>query len=406
MASTVSMLHANPPPGTPAIVLPGGANSLAVIWGLVDAGVPVIALVHDGDCPHRWSRFPVRRIGIRSGAAADLLDGLARLADEGGVIIPTADRHVAMLSEQEAHLREQFRLILPRPELVATLLDKRAEIPLMGELGIATPRSVAVLPTTPEEIVAAVGLPLIVKPRSFAHGSRLSFKTLVIRDQASLASFYAQNQARLDSLVAQEVVPGTDSDLWKCDCTFNLRSELVNGFTFQKIRMAPAHFGVSSLAISRSHPAVLDLVAGIGRKLGYTGPMNIEFKYDARDGQFKYIEINPRLGMCNYFDAVCGVNNAWYAYRLAMGEDLQPETPGQRDGVLYCSVLSDIATRIGDGEKPAQIARHYFRLRRHDRVGAYFRWRDPLPGLAHTTTWTVARARGALRRVSRWIQRP
>jgi len=388
----------------PAVVLPGDANSLAVIWGLADAGIPAIALVHDGACPQRWSRHPVQRIHVRSDEPSDLLDGLARVAAEGAVVIPTADRHVAFMSENRSRLAERFRFVLPEPNLVAMLLDKRVEIPRMSELGIPMPRSVPVLPATPEELVATLGLPMIIKPRSFGHRSGLAFKTLVFRDLPTLARFYTANRDRLVSLVAQEVIPGPDSELWKCDCTFNLRSEMVNGFTFQKIRMSPAHFGVASLAISRSHPGVLELVAGIGKKLGYVGPMNIEFKFDARDGQFKYIEINPRLGMCNYFDAACGVNNARYAYRLALGEDLQPEPPAQRDGVLYSSFLSDITTRLGDGERPARIARHYLGLRGHDRVGAYFRWRDPLPGLAHTVTWTAARAKGVLRRARRRIQ--
>jgi len=99
------------------------------------------------------------------------------------------------------------------------------------------------------------------------------------------------------------------------------------------------------------------------------------------------------------------VNNAWYAYRRTLGEDLRPESCAQRDGVLRTSFLSDVATRIGDDEGPAQIARHYFELRGHDRVGAYSRWRDPLPGLAHTAAWTAARAKGVMRRAKHRTQR-
>ena len=44
----------------------------------------------------------------------------------------------------------------------------------------------------------------------------------------------------------QEVIPGPDNADWVCGCTFNQAHELLDCAIKQKLRMAPAHFGVSS----------------------------------------------------------------------------------------------------------------------------------------------------------------
>ena len=42
---------------------------------------------------------------------------------------------------------------------------------------------------------------------------------------------------------------------------------------------------------SEAHDSLCRLFEG----LGYVGPFNAEFKYDARDGRFKILEVNARL---------------------------------------------------------------------------------------------------------------
>jgi predicted ATP-grasp superfamily ATP-dependent carboligase len=304
-----------------------------------------------------------------------------------------------MIAANRQSLADRFRFSIPPADLATLLLDKRSELALIERLGFAIPKSASVLPDSPEELEAALLLPIIVKPRSFAHHHEFPFKTLVIRNRAELVEFYANRRNVLDLLVAQEVIPGEDSMLWKCDCTFNESHNIVGAFTFHKIRMVPTHFGVASLAVSVYNPNVVTIAENLGKALRYTGPANIEFKVDARDGQYKYIEINPRLGLCNFFDTSCGVNNAWYTYRLALGEDLSPEMPRQRDGKLYCSVLNDVSARWKDGEGLTRILRHYLTYWSRPRVGAFFFWRDPLPG----TLYTVRFAGRALGKIAKRI---
>jgi predicted ATP-grasp superfamily ATP-dependent carboligase len=312
---------------------------------------------------------------------------------------------VSLIAKNRRRLAEGFCFCIPSDEVVEALLDKRREIELMIRLQVPIPKSVGVLPGKAEELGQALELPTIVKPRSFAHKKLLRSKNIVLRTLQELELFYASHRDVLWGLVAQEAIPGDDTMLCKCDCTFNRSSEMVEAFTFRKLRTAPSHFGVASFAISETNREVVELAERIGRALRYVGPVNIEFKFDHRDQQYKYIEMNPRLGLCNYFGTVCGVNNAWNTYRLALGEDLPPQPRQQRDGTVYCCLFADLYARVKDGEPVRSIALHYLSYWDHPHAGPYHAWRDPMPGVVTTCRELGKLGRGVARRVLAPIQR-
>ncbi len=106
---------------------------------------------------------------------------------------------------------------------------------------------------------------------------------------------------------------------------------------------------------------VVALVAQIGRKLEYTGPAMMEFKFDDRDGRYKYFETNPRLGQCNFFDTWCGINNVHATYLLALGRDLPQAMPAQRNNVMFVNLLFDVRGRLSDKQGLASIGWMYLR---------------------------------------------
>ena len=62
------------------------------------------------------------------------------------------------------------------------------------------------------------------------------------------------------------------------------------------------------------------------RALGFAGIAQVEFKRDAGDGQFKFIEVNPRLWQWHELAASCGVDLPWIAYLDLLGEPVRPVT--------------------------------------------------------------------------------
>jgi predicted ATP-grasp superfamily ATP-dependent carboligase len=335
-----------------------------------------------------------------------LLECLDRLSDGRPVLIPTSDSYVSFLLEHRESLQGRFRFCLPDTALTEMLLDKVRETKLIAEIGIPLPLTIQDLPATADELVAAAGLPLIIKPRSFLYFHTLGRKNVLLQTEADAAAFYRAYGDRLGGLLAQDVIPGEDDTLWVCNCTYGPTHELHEAFTFRRLGLSPPHFGVTTYAVSERNAEVIGLAARLGPALRYTGPAMVEFKYDRRDGLYKYIEVNPRIGLCNYFDARCGINNVYNNYLLALGDELGRPAVDQTEGVMYLSLYEDLFSRHQDGQSLFSSLRYYARHLGRQHEGAYFAWGDLRPALAaaayHTadTVRSLARKTGLRRRVT------
>lgn len=368
-----------------------GPGGLGAVRALSRHGVATTAVVFDRRAPVLWSRFPALKffVKVEEPPLFDerLLIALRELRGMRAVLVPSSDRTASFMQRHREDLARDFAFCLPDGNLVDLLNDKGEETRLIANLGIPVPKTVRAFPATAQELEAQLGLPILIKPRSFEHRHRLQPKTVVLRTRADTEAFYEQHRQELDGFIAQEVIPGPDDTLWLCSGTFNHRHELVEGLVKRKIRMSPPHFGVCSFAISASNPTVLGLAAKLGKGLGYTGHAALEFKWDHRDRLYKYIELNPRTPASVALDEASGVPTVWNNYRVALGEEVEPLPSRQRDGVVYLIPLEDMYHRMKDGEPLPAILLHYLRYAFHKRVGPHFAWNDPLPGFADAGTF-------------------
>lgn len=389
----------------PAVILAQGAGSLGAARVLGRRGVPVIAVLWDLVTPVRYSRFVRRIVEVPPGPDAErelrLLQLLMELGEDRPVLLSSSDRLVAFMARHRETLDRHCALCVPDFALIETLNDKAREVALIAGLGFAVPKTLAPVPPSAAEIEARLGLPVIVKPRSFEHLSLIAGKNLVIHERRALEAFCRARAADLDGLVAQEVIPGPDDAGWVVSCTFNREHELLDCAIKQKIRMSPAHFGGSSFAVSSPNPAVLELTRRLGKALRYSGHAGIEFRWDSRDQRYKYVELNPRLPHNVEFDDFCGLPTTWNSYRVAV-DGYASFVPGtQRNGLLYFDVIDDLKGRLGDGERLGNILADYARNLARKKDGVYFAWDDPRPGL-----WITARViKAGLQRLRRRARR-
>lgn len=385
-----------------AVVLCDGPGGLGAVRALHRHDVPVIAIVFDARESVLASRLPIRTIRCPTGPEgfeANLYRCLQNLDGDRPVLIPTSDRAVAFLSKHAVALGERFDFCIVPDDLVHRLNDKREETELISSLGIPVPKTANTIPACREELADMIGLPMIIKPRSFEHLHRLGRKNLLLRTAADLDAFYASHGDVRECLIAQEVIPGADENLWLCSATFNRRHELIDALVKRKLHTAPPHFGVVSFGVSTSNAKVLELTASVGAKLRYSGHLGMEFKWDARDGRYKYIELNPRLPASVALDEAAGVPTVFNTYRVARGDDVRPVAQRQRDGVIFLDMLNDAYHRRTDGESAATIAWDYLACSLRKRVGPHFAWNDPLPGFYFAANFL---RRPIARRLERW----
>jgi predicted ATP-grasp superfamily ATP-dependent carboligase len=313
-------------------------------------------------------------------AGTAFCDYLETHLSPGSVLIPTSDVLVQWMASYRARLEKSFCFCIPTDNIVALLLDKARQIETIRRLDVSVPNTTEM--TRPlEEIIACLWFPMIVKPTAPQILRDWGEKNRIVDSPAQLRDFVRDHHDLLPGLLAQEIIPGPDSHQWVCNCTFDRSARLAQAFVFQRLSLYPPHRGQTSYARSRSNEEVVALVARIGRKLGYTGPAMMEFKFDARDGRYKYFETNPRLGQCNFFDTQCGINNVHATYLLALGRALPQAMPVQRNDVMFVNLLFDVRGRLLEKQGLASIGRMYLRSLRFPHVGQWRYWLDPLPSL-------------------------
>jgi len=142
----------------------------------------------------------------------------------------------------------------------------------------------------------------------------------------------------------------------------------------------PSHFGVTSIAISKNNEHIKNICKKLGESLSYTGSAMFEFKYNQQTNKYLYIETNPRIGMCNWFDTCCGVNNVAINCSTALEIPIQTSTK-QKDNILYVNLLGDITARIENSEKISLILGLYLKHLLKVKVWAVYRFNDPYPFL-------------------------
>lgn len=368
------------------IVLAAGGNGLGALRSLSRSNLKIYLIANDRADPSLLSKFYFRKAVLPSASSSDRRRELFRLLDEVKqeytVVIPTSDWYLAKLQEYVKLYPLRFKVCLPNEKISSILIDKARETHLIGNV-VPIPKTVQDLPSDYNSLLNALSLPIIIKPRSFEHNT-INTKNIQIFTIDDLVCFYKDFGNTLSNLIAQEIIEGKDENLWVCNCTFNYENEIIGAFIFRRIRLSPSHYGVTSYAVSEWNPEIFQLSQKIGKKINYHGPAMIEFKYDPVDSNYKYIELNPRLGMCNYFDTFCGINNVWLAYLLSLGENINPQNIKQKDGVIFLSLYDDFYSRIKDGEKIIKIILHYFKSITRKHVFMYFIYVDPLPGVVMT----------------------
>jgi D-aspartate ligase len=381
-------------PSTPhprAVVLCADINGLGAIRSLALAGVPTLAVTLSREEPVLHSKFGEKLV-LDNESEDSLVTQLLRSARRSDVLMPTSDAFVSFICRNRSLLESRFQCCVPPNHLIPLLLDKADQDQRIRDLSVPLPRTIRTLPPQPQDLISALALPLIIKPRTSEIAKRLGIKTIPIHHAEHLTDWYSTHSSHLPEFVAQELIPGGDGTQWVCMCVFDHSQRLVSCFTFQKIRTAPPGFGVTCFAKSEWNPQIAATVERIGARIGYTGPADFDFKYDKRDGTYKYIEINPRLGMCNYFGTRCGVNCAYDSFLTTLGRETPVHLEAQRDGIMFLNVFDDFYGRAGGPRKSiwsvcaalwdyASVAVRFKRIKY-----AFFDLTDPAPW-----RWTTRR---------------
>ena len=292
-------------------------GSVGAVRSLGRLGIPVFAVTEDRFTPTAQSRYLRRAIVWRTTGAEDPQELVSRLLEIGAeigarpVLVATDDEAALLIAEHAPALSELFRLPRVAADLPRRLASKQGLATLCRELDVAAPASGA--PRSMDELFEEahrIGFPLIVKNDEAwlrLTNPAVPSSTLV-HDLAGLEAL-AAGWPSLPSVLLQEHIPPDGAQDWIVHAYFGEDPETVVAFTGIKLRSWPPKAGVTALAYSTPNPDLLQLAVGFGRRAGFRGIADMDWRLDARDGRYKLLDFNPRMGaQFRMFDTVDGVD--------------------------------------------------------------------------------------------------
>jgi len=215
------------------------------------------------------------------------------------LLIATNDETALFVAAHAAALQQQFVFPENSFELVRALYDKREMYHIAKRLRIPTAETV--FPREREEVRAfsqTAKFPVVLKAAdNIAVARRTGKKMVITRTAEELIRHYdAMEDFRNPGLMLQEYIPGKDNSVWMFNGYFDHASNCLFGITGRKIHQTPVYTGMTALGVCLPNPIVHEQTCRLVKETGYKGILDIGFRYDQRDGSFKLLDVNPRLG--------------------------------------------------------------------------------------------------------------
>ncbi len=323
-------------PSIPALVLEIHHGSLGIARTLGRVGVDVHGVDRNVDDPafrskyfrgaHRWDL-----VEQPPEATVNFLLDVGRKLGNRALLIPTSDDTVQLVADHADALSETFVFARQSPDLIRRLKSKEENYHLAKDVGVPVPETQ--FPKSKADVLEfcdRATFPVMLKGidgrKLF---TRTGHKMAIVRNPQELLEHYESMEDPNDpNLMLQEYIPGGDDTIWIFNGYFDEKSECRVAFTGRKLRQTPPHMGSTSLGICEPNEAVERMTIDFMRNTGYTGILDIGFRYDARDGLYKLLDPNPRVG--STFRLFVGTNNMdviRYLYMDQTGQTLPSTTP-------------------------------------------------------------------------------
>jgi D-aspartate ligase len=371
--------------GPGAVVLGGDYQGLGIVRSLGRQGVPV-CVIDDERSIARYSRYTAFTERVPS--LLDPKDTVRALLDlararglQGWVLYPTREEQVAALSQNREELLGTFRVPTPSWDTIKWLWDKRNTYGLAEKLGIPIPHTW--YPRKVEDLAQVEGhFPVAVKPaikEHFVYATK--DKAWRADNPAQLRELFqrALKHIPAEEIMIQDLIPGDGSCQYSY-CTFFKQGNSIARLTACRRRQHPLEFGRSSTYVETVElPLLEEYSQRFLRAIDYYGLVEVEYKRDPRDGQFRLLDVNGRTWGYHSIGRFAGTDFPYLLFADQMNEPVESCTG--KVGVRWIRLLTDLPTGVL-GILNGQIkARPYLRSLWGCDEEAVFSLQDPLPGL-------------------------
>lgn len=379
---------------TPALLVlapPRFVAPLGVIRSLRKLGARVHCLRSDEPSiagASRWcaGQHAVGRGGRPAGMPESTVVGQLLAAGRGlgerPLLLAGSDEWAILVADHADELREVFTFPMPPAATVRALTSKAGLHELATRHGLPTPR--VLVPAGPGQLAAMADelrYPVMLKPVVSLPGEE---RVALVHEPAHLLARY-RAMGGAGRVLLQEYVPGDDGDIWMFNGYLDRDSRCLAGFTARKVRQLPTGMGLCAIGMCARNDELQEMTERFLSAVGYRGIVDIDYRWDRRDGTYKVLDVNPRLG--GAFRLMVdrrGLDVARAMYLDLTGRAVPEVEPKEgRRWVLEPAEL--LAFRDYRRERGLTLARWLGSLRGVEE-GATFSWTDPLPFLVAMRT--------------------
>jgi D-aspartate ligase len=370
-----------------AVVVGGDYQGLGIVRSLGRQGIP-ICVIDDEHSLSRYSRYTSKFVRVpdlrdERKTVDSLLEIGNRLGLQGWVLYPTRDETVAAFSRHREELTKIFRVPTPEWNSVQWAWDKRNSYRLAEDLGIPVP--VTRYPQHIDELAELAHLepPFAIKPaikEHFIYATKA--KAWRANSHAELRTLFqrASDLVPRGEVMVQELIPGGGSQQYSY-CAFFRDGQPVGKMVARRRRQHPLEFGRASTYVETVDiPILEEFSERFLRKINYYGLVEVEFKLDPRDGQYKLLDVNARTWGYHSLGARAGTD---FSYMLFADQIGLPVSPCRAEpGIAWMRLTTDLPAAFMGLLAHDVDLKSYIRSLRACKTEAVFSAKDPLPGVA------------------------
>ncbi len=275
-------------------------GALAVCRTLGRLGVPVWA-------NDELERAPAARSRYRTGSAVwqpwpaspgesvERLVAWARTQDERALLMPVDDVATVAVEEHADELAEWFRFPRQPEGLARRLSSKWTMAQLAQEHGLPTATVARVDDLADlDDLLVEFGLPVVIKRiEGWSPDARGVASVSVARTRERAREIVAEHPG---NLLLQEYIPGASATSWMFNGYFDEEGRCLFGATGYKVRQYPVSGGFTTLGQLEPHDELQTAVVRFLEGVGYRGIVDLGLRLDVRDGRYKLLDVNPRVG--------------------------------------------------------------------------------------------------------------
>ena len=246
----------------------------------------------------------------RGESLADILLKLSNRFEGKAVLFPSTDHDLEALIAARDQLSERYH-VPAASHISLKIFDRNWQYEVAERIGCPVPRHVRFVAGESPDITG-LRFPLIVKPASRALAAGASVFRLQVLDNPlaldrCLKEIARDHRGRAFQIA--EEIPGESDQLYTVASYSNAAGCVLRTYSGRKITLHPYCHGYTSVAETLQVPAeVVRSAQSLLTESGFHGISQVEFKFDARDGRYKLLEINGRAWLWVKLAAASGVN--------------------------------------------------------------------------------------------------